>query len=137
MAIVLSNSIASIDEWKNVRKWFIERMRIVGIFDLPANTFGETGVATTVIIAYKPKESEKFLLKNDYEIYVKEIINIGYEVKTIKRTIHFEPQYCINEDTFETMDKLDEDFSKLQEEWNDFLIKQEEEIKIAFNVSRS
>ena len=137
MAIVLSNSIASIDEWKNVRKWFIERMRIVGIFDLPANTFGETGVATTVIIAYKPKESEKFLLKNDYEIFVKEIINIGYEVKTIKRTIHFEPQYCINEDTFETMDKLDEDFSKLQEEWNDFLIKQEEEIKIAFNVSRS
>ena len=137
MAIVLSNSIASIDEWKNVRKWFIERMRIVGIFDLPANTFGETGVATTVIIAYKPKESEKFLLKNDYEIFVKEIINIGYEVKTIKRTIHFEPQYCINEDTFETIDKLDEDFSKLQEEWNDFLIKQEEEIKIAFNVSRS
>jgi putative type I restriction-modification system, M subunit len=137
MAIVLSNSIASIDEWKNVRKWFIERMRIVGIFDLPANTFGETGVATTVIIAYKPKENEKFLLENDYEIFVKEIINIGYEVKTIKRTIHFEPQYCINEDTFETIDKLDEDFSKLQEEWNDFLIKQEEEIKIAFNMLRS
>ena len=31
-------------------------MRIVGTFDLPSNTFGETGVATTVIIAYKPKK---------------------------------------------------------------------------------
>ena len=134
MAIVLSNSIASISEWENVRKWFIERMRIVGIFDLPANTFGETGVATTVIIAYKPKENEKQLLKNNYEIFVKEIVNIGYEVKTIKRTIHFEPKYCIDEDTFEKMDKLDEDFSILQEEWSNFLKKQEEEIKKAFNV---
>ena len=42
-------------------------------FDLPANTFGETGVATTVIIAYKPKLSEKYLLKSDYEIFIKEI----------------------------------------------------------------
>ena len=40
MAIVLSNSIASIKEWENVRKWLIEKMRIVGVFDLPANTFG-------------------------------------------------------------------------------------------------
>ena len=137
MAIVLSNSIASINEWENVRKWFIDRMRIVGIFDLPANTFGETGVATTVIIAYKPKENEKYLLKNNYEVFVKEIVNIGYEVKTIKRTVHFEPQYCINEDTFEKLDKLDEDFSILQENWNNFLIRQEEEIKKAFNAVRS
>ena len=136
MAIVLSNSIASIKEWENVRKWLIERMRIVGVFDLPANTFGETGVATTVIIAYKPRESEKHLLSNDYEIFVKEIVNIGYEVKTVKRTVHFEPQYYINEETFEKMDKLDEDFSELQRDWNTFLIRQEEEIKNAFNVAR-
>lgn len=136
MAIVLSNSIASIKEWENVRKWLIEKMRIVGVFDLPANTFGETGVATTVIIAYKPRESEKHLLNNDYEIFVKEIVNIGYEVKTVKRTVHFEPQYYINEETFEKMDKLDEDFSELQRDWNAFLIRQEEEIKNAFNVAR-
>lgn len=137
MAIVLSNSIASIKEWENVRKWLIEKMRIVGVFDLPANTFGETGVATTVIIAYKPRESEKHLLNNDYEVFVKEIVNIGYEVKTVKRTVHFEPQYYINEETFEKMDKLDEDFSELQRDWNAFLIRQEEEIKNAFNVARN
>jgi type I restriction enzyme M protein len=39
MAIVLSNSIASIKEWQNIRRWFIERMRIVATFDLPSNTF--------------------------------------------------------------------------------------------------
>ena len=37
-SIVLSNSIASIKEWENVRKWLLERVRIVALFDLPANT---------------------------------------------------------------------------------------------------
>ncbi len=66
MGIVLSNSIASIKEWENIRMWLLERMRIVALFDLPANTFGETGVATTIIVAYKPKEDEKHLLDSDY-----------------------------------------------------------------------
>lgn len=136
MAIVLSNSIASIAEWENVRGWLIEKMRIVGIFDLPANTFGETGVATTVIIAYKPKNDELNLLQKDYEVFIKEIQNIGYEVKTVKRTVHFMPQYCIDEETFEQLDKIDEDFSVMQQEWRSYLLRQEEEIKIAFNVMR-
>lgn len=135
MGIVLSNSIASIKEWENVRAWLIDRMRIVGLFDLPANTFGETGVATTVIIAYKPKEDEKHLLDNDYEVFIKEIENIGYEVKTIKRTITFKPQFIINEDTFEHTSVLDEEFSVMQEEFEEFLKRQEIEIKTAFNLT--
>lgn len=134
MGIVLSNSIASIKEWKNVRRWFIERMRIVAVFDLPGNSFGETGVATTVIIAYKPKNNEKHLLSNNYEVFVKEIQSIGYEVKTIKRSIIFQPQYIINEETFEKTNKLDEDFSEMQSEFNEFLKRQEEEIKMAFHL---
>ncbi|AFI04549.1 HsdM family class I SAM-dependent methyltransferase [Helicobacter cetorum] len=134
MAIVLSNSIASIKEWQNVRKWFIERMRIVGIFDLPSNTFGETGVATTVIIAYKPKLDEQFLLTQDYQVFIKEIVNIGYEVKTKQRAVHFEPQYIIDEETFEKTSILHEDFSSLQKEWKSFLQYQEEEIKQAFHL---
>lgn len=134
MGIVLSNSIASIKEWQNVRKWFIERMRIVATFDLPANTFGETGVATTVIIAYKPKEEERHLLEADYEVFVREIENIGYEVKTVKRVIHFKPQYIINEETFEKTGNLNEDFSDMQTEFKEFLKRQEEEIKNAFHL---
>lgn len=135
MGIVTSNSIASIKEWQNIRKWFIKRMRIVAIFDLPANTFGETGVATTIIIAYKPKKDEKHLLENDYEVFVKEIKDIGYEVKTVKRSVHFEPQYIINEETFEKENKLNEDFSGMQKEFKEFLQRQEEEIKNAFYLN--
>ena len=136
MGIILSNSIASISEWENVRKWLIERMRIVALFDLPANTFGETGVATTVIIAYKPKNDEKHLLDNDYEIFIKEVERIGYEVKTVKRTITFKPQFIINEDTFEHTSKLDEDFSSMQNKFQEFLKRQELEIKNAFNIDK-
>lgn len=135
--IVLSNSIASIAEWENIRKWLIERVRIVGLFDLPANTFGETGVATTVIIAYKPKSSEKHLLDADYEVFIKEVENIGYEVKTVKRTITFKPQFLINEETFEHTSKLEEDFSTMQNEFKEFLKRQELEIKNAFNFKIS
>jgi type I restriction enzyme M protein len=136
MGIVLSNSIASIKEWENVRAWLIERVRIVGLFDLPANTFGETGVATTIVIAYKPKSSETHLLDNDYEVFIKEVDSIGYEVKTVKRTITFKPQFLVNEETFEDTSKLDEDFTTMQIEFKEFLKRQELEIKRAFNFNQ-
>lgn len=134
MGIVLSNSIASIKEWENVRKWFIDRMRIVAIIDLPPNTFGETGVATTVIIAYKPKIGAESLLDKDYEIFIKEINNIGYEVKTIKRSIVFKPIFRFDEDTLERTNILEEDFTNMQIEFTEFLKRQEEDIKIAFGL---
>lgn len=101
MAIVLSNSIASIAEWQSVREWFISKMRIVALFDLPANTFGETGVATTVFVAYKPKQTELHILDEDYEVYIKEIENVGYTVKTKDRIVIMSPDFVINEKTFE------------------------------------
>lgn len=137
MGIVLSNSIASIKEWENVRKWLVERMRIVALFDLPQNTFGETGVATTVIIAYKPKSDEKEkMLKSNYEVFIKEIKNIGYEVKTKKRVVQFEPTFIINEETFEKTSKRHEDFSEMRKDFKEFLKRQEEEIKVAFHLDK-
>ncbi|MDR0423053.1 MAG: N-6 DNA methylase [Rickettsiales bacterium] len=131
-AIILSNSIASIKEWEECRKWLIDKVRIVALLDLPPNTFGETGVSTTVIFAYKPKQNEMSLLKNDYEVFVKEIENIGYEVKTKDRMVCFEPQYIIEEDTFEKTNKLKEDFTELLIDFNEFTKRQEQEIKNAF-----
>ena len=133
MGIVLSNSIASIKEWENIRKWLIERMRIVALFDLPANTFGETGVSTTIIVAYKPKQNEKNLLSQDYEVFIREIENLGYEVKTKNRTVQFEPQFVIDEETFEKTGKKLEDFSLMQKDFAEFIKRQEEEIKKAFH----
>ena len=133
MAIILSNSIASIQEWKHVRKWFLERMRLVATFDLPSNTFGETGVATTVLIAYKPTREEQGILQENYQIFMKEIVHIGYKVKTKKRSVHFAPQYIINEETFEKTHQLREDFSAMQAAWKEFLQRQDEVIKRAFH----
>ena len=76
-------------------------MRIVALIDLPANTFGQTGVATTVIIAYKPKNNEKEILSDDYQVFVKEIEHVGYTVKEKNKVIDMPPDYLIDEETYE------------------------------------
>lgn len=119
MGIVLSNSIASIDSHKIARKWLMDKMRIVAIFDLPANVFAETGVNTSIIVAYKPSDIELEKLKSkNYEVFFKGIEKVGYEVKTSKRVKFFSPTYKINYENFEIeIDQdgralLDEDFTE-------------------------
>ena len=102
MGIVVSNSIAAIDRWDIARQWLIKKMRLVALFDLPANVFADTGVNTTLMVAYKPKESElKKLQKSDYSVFVRSIEKVGYEVRTSKRVKFFNPLYKINETNFE------------------------------------
>ncbi|HKI52605.1 MAG TPA: N-6 DNA methylase, partial [Anaerolineales bacterium] len=139
MAIVLSNSIASIKEWEKVRAWFLSKMRVVATIDLPTGTFGETAVATTVLIAYKPLDDIQ-ILNSDYQTFAYEVRNIGYEVKTKKRIVEFEPRFIIDETTFdEALDGdgnklLLEDFSDLQEKFSTWVKFQEAELREAFNV---
>jgi len=118
LGIVLSNSLASIDRWQLAREWLMKKMRIVALFDLPANVFAETGVNTTLIVAYKPNDNElKKLIEQNYQVYVKDIQNVGYEIKTSKRVKKFEPTYKINYETFDIeIDKegrpvINEDFT--------------------------
>ena len=73
------------------------------------------------------------LLNNDYEIFIKEIDNIGYEVKTVKRTITFKPTFLINEENYQTTSKIDEDFTSMISEFKEYIVRQEKEIKSAFN----
>lgn len=145
MAIVLSNSIAGIAQWANVRKWLISKMRIVAIFDLPQDTFGETGVATTVIIAYKPKNNEKDILSTNYEVFVKNIKNIGYKVKTTDRIVVMKPIFEVDTTTFERIkdkngnDKRLTDLPQLVNEFNDWLEDNKHKYKYlysAFNVKQ-
>lgn len=139
LGIVLSNSIASIDRWEKARKWFIEKMRIVALFDLPANVFTDTGVNTTLIIAYKPTPEElKRLNEQGYEVFVKDIQKVGYEVKTKKRVKYFEPVYGIDENTFEVMQDeegsplLDEEFTETIKEFKEWAKGQEETLSDLF-----
>lgn len=139
LGIVLSNSIASIDSHRIARKWLVDNMRIVALFDMPANVFAETGVNTTIIVAYKPKRHELERLKeSNYEIFVRDIKKVGYEVKTNKRVKIFVPTYKIDYTTFETMIDnegnpiLDEDFSKTIIDFRKWCLSQEKVLQDLF-----
>lgn len=139
MAIVLSNSIASIDAHKEARKWLCENMRIVAIIDLPPNIFAEAGVSPTIIFAYKPtKEELRKLKENNYQVFSKEIKKVGYEVKTKNKVKCFETQYKINPESFEKeinedgTAKLDEEFTETIKTFKNWCNSQEETLKNLF-----
>ena len=115
MGIIVSNSIASVERWKKARSWLMEKMRIVALFDLPLNIFADTKVRTTLIVAYKPKANDLQKLKeSNYNIFVKDIQKVGYEIRTFKRVKYFNPIYKINEKTFEI--EQDEKGNSLKDE---------------------
>lgn len=139
LGIVLSNSIASIDSHKIVRQWLMDKMRIVALFDMPANVFAETGVNTTIIVAYKPSGEElKRLKEQNYEIFVRDIQKVGYEVKTSKRVKYFAQVYKIDYDTFETVidqdgsPVLDEDFTQTVIDFRKWCVSQERTLQDLF-----
>ncbi|HBF8743121.1 TPA: N-6 DNA methylase [Clostridioides difficile] len=139
MAIVLSNSIASIDAHKEARKWLCENMRVVAIIDLPANIFAEAGVSPTIIIAYKAKKEElKELQKSNYQVFSREIKKVGYEVKTKNKVKCFETQYKINPITFEKeinsdgSAMLDEEFTETINDFKQWCNRQENTLKKLF-----
>lgn len=132
LGIVLSNSIASINEWQDVRKWLMDRMRLVALFDLPANVFAETGANTTLIVAYKPSAAAlKRINKHGYSVFIRDISRIGYEKRTSKRNVFFNPKYKIDETTFdvETDDEgrpiLDEEFTEIVTAFRQWALGQE------------
>ena len=139
LGIVLSNSIASIDSHKIVRKWLMKKMRIVAIFDLPANVFAETGVNTSIIVAYKPSNEELNKLKEqNYEVYFRGIERVGYEVKTSKRVKYFSPTYKINYENFEIeIDQngrilIDEEFTETVTDFKRWCLRQEQQLQDIF-----
>jgi len=139
LGIVLSNSITSIDRWEKARKWLIQKMRIVALFDLPANVFADTGVNTTLLVAYKPesKELEK-LNKDGYEVFVRDIRKIGYEIRTSRRVKFYNSVYKINGRSFKVVtDKIgnplfDEEFTTTIEKFRKWTLGQEETLKNLF-----
>lgn len=138
-AIVLSNAIMSNNTWPFVREWLMKKIRIVALFDLPANVFAETGVNTTILVGYKPTpERLQELIADDYTVFTRDILNVGYIRRKSKRTVKFEPSYALNPDTFETITNdrgesvLDEDFTRIISEFKEWCISQEIEIKKLF-----
>jgi type I restriction enzyme M protein len=139
LGIVLSNSIASINKWSKVREWLMQRMRIIALFDLPANVFAETGVNTSILVAYKPKPvALRKLVESGYSIFVRDIHRVGYEKRTSKRNVFFNPVFKINEQTFEiAVDSagnplLDEEFTETLQAFRQWALGQEETLQKLF-----
>lgn len=139
MGIVLSNSIGSVNRWNKIRSWLFSKMRIVALFDLPANTFADTGVNTTIIVAYKPPKKElKKLQQANYDIFMKDIKKVGYEVKTVKRVKVYDPVYKIDEENFKIQINnngeamQDEELSSTIEEFKYWCNSQEKTLKDKF-----
>jgi type I restriction enzyme M protein len=137
--IVLSNSIASINRWTRVREWLVQRMRIVALFDLPANVFAETGVNNSILIAYKPKPlALKRLNEGGYSIFVRDIHRVGSEKRTLKRNVFFNPIYHFDETTFEIRVNehgepvLDEEFTDTLAEFRQWSREQEKMLQDIF-----
>lgn len=138
-AIVLSNAIMSNNTWPFVREWLMKKIRIVALFDLPANVFAETGVNTTILVGYKPTpEKLEKLIADDYSVFTRDILNVGYIKRTSKRTVKFDNDYALDENTFETKinengePKLNEDFSQIIDEFKEWCVGQETELKRLF-----
>lgn len=138
-AIVLSNAIMSNNTWAFARKWVMEKIRVVALFDLPENVFAETGVNTTILVGYKPsKEKLEKLIEDDYSVFTRDIHNVGYKKRTIQRTVKFDNNYKLDPDTFETTTNeqgesvLNEDFSIIVKEFKEWCINQEIELKKLF-----
>ena len=139
LGIVLSNSLASIKKWEDIRLWLINRMRIVAMFDLPPDVFAETGVNTTILIAYKPDKGElKALNESNYSVFVKDIQYVGYEKRTSKRNTFFNPIYKTDETTFEVKTDregkpiLDEQFTQTIFDFREWALGQEETLQKLF-----
>ncbi|EAG9432331.1 SAM-dependent DNA methyltransferase [Listeria monocytogenes] len=141
--IVLSNSIASNKSFEFAREWLLEQIRVVALIDLPANIFAETGVNTTVIIGYKPTDKGRNtinqLKEDDYGVFVREVKNVGYTKRTASRNVIFESDYKLDAQTFETVidsetgdNVLNEDFSEIIEEFREWCMLQEDELRDCF-----
>ena len=138
MGIILSNSLASVEKWSKAREWLMKKMRIVALFDLPSNVFADTGVNTTIIVAYKPSEDKlNKLIENDYSIFVKDIKKIGYTVKTSNRVKYFDKTYKLDSNYNIMVDSegnpiIDEEFTDIVNEFTDWAIKQEKDLQDIF-----
>jgi type I restriction enzyme M protein len=137
--LVLSNSIASINRWSRVRRWLMERLRLVAFFDLPSNVFAETGVNTSMLVAYKPSAAAlQTLNRHGYNIFVRDIHRVGYEKRTSKRNVFFNPIFKINAATFEIdVDDagnpiVDEEFTETLVDFRYWALSQEEELQRLF-----
>jgi type I restriction enzyme M protein len=83
--VILPNGYLGNNSHKNLRKYIIDNFRLLAIIEMPDNTFTRsgTGVSTSILII------QKRIMKKDYEIFIKIIDNIGYDLSKKNTPLKF------------------------------------------------
>lgn len=138
LGIVLSSSIAGVNSYEFARRWLIDKMRIVALFDLPEGVFADTNVNTTLLVAYKPTDEALSKLRSEnYEVFSKKIRKVGYKVVVKDRVASFDPIYKLDNDYNYEVDRdgnpiKDEEFTETIHEFKEWIKTQEEDLKKLF-----
>ena len=93
-----------------------------------------------MLVAYKPKKEEFEKLKeNNYEVFVKNITKVGYQVKSIKRVKNYIPLFKRDDTNFQIEvdekgeSKRDEEFTEIIKEFKVWINTQEETLVKKFS----
>jgi type I restriction enzyme M protein len=90
-------------------------------------------------VAYKPTPRALARLNEDgYSVFVRDIQSVGYEKRTKKRNVVFNPLYRIDPADFQIQTDgegkpiLDEDFTRAVADFREWALGQEDELQRAF-----
>lgn len=140
LGIVLSSAIANVAEYAPARDWLFDNARVVAVFDLPPNIFAETGVPTTLIVAYKVAPDRLEELKGQpYEIFDYAIERVGFTKVTRARTTLLVDRHQVDPTTGRVKHDpatgapiLDEEFTEIVEDFRQWARTQESELQRLF-----
>ena len=117
MAIVLPDSILSNPGLLHIRRWILQRCRIIASVDLPVETFvafGGTGTQTSVLVLQKKTEEEMRVERavgqsQDYEIFMALCETMGYDRRGNERWLRTPEGEVIEKDESYTVIRREPD----------------------------
>ena len=99
MAIVLPDGCFGNESLSYLRAWLMEKVKVIGVIDLPLETFlPNTGTKTSVLLCKKATDNE---LKEDYPVFMAIAETCGHDRRgkeidqdDIKNIPQFFKQWC-------------------------------------------
>jgi type I restriction-modification system DNA methylase subunit len=127
LAIVLPYQILSGPKDLYLRKWILQRCKIIAVIDLPPETFQpHTGTKTSLLVIKKRKQPDLELKDNNYRIFMSKPNWIGHDRRG--NTI-----YKKNIDGSQSTEILC-DFSIVYNDWSKFISEKQMKSDISFTI---
>lgn len=138
--IILSTALASVAEYERARAWLRSQVRVVATFDLPKDTFAETGVPTTLVFGYRCRpERLRELQAAPYQVFSRTISRVGFVKVTRNRNTLLVPKFLVDPRTGRVQHHpltgeplIDEEFTETVDEFRAWARTQEPELQALF-----